>query len=107
MPDHPHPPRAAEERISDETLEMLIDDPGIALGDEIQRALRELQSRRAAPERAAVIEECAGLLDLTGQQIRLIAGEMGAQEMRTVRAMLNNRASILRALAKPQAQENT
>lgn len=43
-------------------------------------------------------ERCAALLELTPSQIRLMAGEMSAQEMRTVQAVLSDRA---RAIRKP------
>lgn len=46
--------------VSDETLMMLINDPGVALGDEIEQCLRELQSRRsAAPPSEEVVEAVA------------------------------------------------
>lgn len=44
------------------------------------------------------LEEAAKLLDLRRQDILLIAGEMTAQEIRSVRAMLNERARAIRAL---------
>ncbi len=42
-------------------------------------------------------ERCAALLELTPSQIRLMAGEMSAQEMRTVQAVLANRARAIRS----------
>jgi len=41
-------------------------------------------------------ERCAKLLELSPSQIRLIAGELTAQEMRTVLAVLENRAQAIR-----------
>lgn len=51
------------------------------------------ESRRQA------LEEAANALDLRRQDILLIAGEMTAQEIRSVRAMLNERARFIRGLA--------
>jgi hypothetical protein len=44
----------------------------------------------------AETEACARLLELKNAEIRLMAGEMSSQEMRTVQAVLTNRATILR-----------
>lgn len=41
-------------------------------------------------------EACARLLELSNQEILLLAGEMSAQELRTVRAVLANRAAEIR-----------
>ena len=41
-------------------------------------------------------EVCAKMMELSDQQIRLMAGEMTAQEMRTVKAILKNRATVIR-----------
>lgn len=49
-----------------------------------------------ASERAAVREACAKEMEISRSAILLMAGEMTAQEMRTVRAVLQNRASVLR-----------
>ena len=51
------------------------------------------------PPDQAVLEErerCANLLELSPSQIRLMAGEMSAQEMRTVLAVLANRVLAIR-----------
>lgn len=50
--------------------------------------------------REAVLQERArilGLCELSADAIRLLAGEMTAQEMRTVRAVLANRAAAIRS----------
>ena len=41
-------------------------------------------------------EACATLLELRDSELLLMAGEMTAQELRTVQAVLNNRASVIR-----------
>jgi len=71
-----------------------------AYGKLLDAAATEIERLRAA--RNAVLEEAAKLLDLRMQDILLIAGEMTAQEIRSVRAMLNERARAIRAL-----KENT
>jgi hypothetical protein len=45
----------------------------------------------AADERA----ECAQLLRLSNRELLLLAGEMTAQELRTVQAVLTNRAAVI------------
>lgn len=48
---------------------------------------------------AAVVSEreaCAQLLELSTKEILLMAGEMPAQELRTVKAVLTNRAAAIR-----------
>ena len=44
----------------------------------------------------AEIERCAALCDLTPSEILLLAGEMTAQELRTVRAVLSSRVAAIR-----------
>ncbi len=39
--------------------------------------------------------ECAKLLDLSTSELQLLAGEMTAQELRTVKAVLRNRAAAI------------
>ena len=39
--------------------------------------------------------ECAKLLDLSASELQLLAGEMTAQELRTVKAVLRNRAAAI------------
>jgi hypothetical protein len=46
----------------------------------------------------AVIEECAKVCDLSMAELLLLAGEMGPPEKRTVMAVLQNRARVIRAL---------
>mgnify|MGYP001565589699 CR=1 FL=1 len=77
---------------------MLLTDPPkpSALMELLTDAAAEIERLRAG--RAAVVEECANLLDLRRDDILLIAGEMSAQEVRSVRAMLNERARAIRAL---------
>lgn len=41
--------------------------------------------------------ECAKLLELSTQELLLLAGEMTAQELRTVKAVLKNRAAAIRS----------
>lgn len=44
-------------------------------------------------------EACARLMDLKRADLRLMAAEMTAQEMRTVLAVLTNRATVIRRRA--------
>jgi len=44
-------------------------------------------------------EECASALELSQAELLLLAGEMTAQELRTVRAVLANRAAAIRRRA--------
>ena len=57
----------------------------------------------AQPEIAEAVsderEACATLLELRDSELLLMAGEMTAQELRTVRAVLNQRASAIRMRA--------
>jgi len=41
-------------------------------------------------------EECAKLLEISNSELLLMAGEMSAQELRTVRAVLNAMANKIR-----------
>ena len=52
----------------------------------------------AADERA----ECAQLLRLSNRELLLLAGEMTAQELRTVQAVLTNRAAVI--MERPNAE---
>jgi len=59
-------------------------------------------------ERARVIEMCARLPDdlaKNGEQIKLHAGELTAQEMRSVKAILRYVAAALRALGQQDTGE--
>lgn len=58
------------------------------------------QSAWVAWQRAstAQLERCAQEMELSRASILLLAGEMTAQELRTVRAVLDNRARVLRSL---------
>lgn len=44
-------------------------------------------------------EACASTLELSQSELLLLAGEMTAQELRTVRAVLANRAAAIRRRA--------
>lgn len=46
-------------------------------------------------------EDCARLLELTASEVRLMAGEMAAQEMRTVQAVLGGLRRRIRAGDRP------
>ena len=54
--------------------------------------VRAVWSAAQAEER----EECAKILTLSNSELLLIAGEMSAQELRTVRAVLNAMANKIR-----------
>lgn len=41
-------------------------------------------------------ETCAKLMEMKNDEVRLLAGEMTAQEMRTVQAVMANRAAVIR-----------
>lgn len=45
-----------------------------------------------------VLEKAARSLEMTPQEIRLMAGKMTTQEMRTVKAVLNSRAAHIRGM---------
>lgn len=61
--------------------------------DQINKAHSAALASAAAQER----EQSAGLLDLSGDAIRLMAGEMSAETMRCVKAILKNRAAAIRS----------
>ncbi|MDZ5448925.1 hypothetical protein [Labrys sp. ZIDIC5] len=63
-----------------------------------QRAYECMMAQARAEARTAALEEAASLLGLNADQLLLMAGEMTAQELRTVRAVLRNRAAAIRAL---------
>lgn len=77
---------------------------------EIVGDLVNMLEEATQPDREAIIEACANLLDLGTQDILLISGEMSAQEIRSVRAMLNERARAIRSLkhsdTTPEGGEN-
>jgi len=56
-----------------------------------------LKTREFARAITAETERCANMLSLSADEIRLIAGEMTAQEMRTVQAVLAQRAMLMRS----------
>jgi len=56
-----------------------------------------LKTREFARAITAETERCASMLSLSADEIRLIAGEMTAQEMRTVQAVLAQRAMLMRS----------
>src|SRR5690348_13047128 len=103
--------------LSDEELENYVDNARRMLSieefvDPVRRYVEllfrigsELQRRRSGLD-PFTVEACAKVLDLRAQDILLIAGGMTAQELRSVRAMLNERARAIRALSgKPIAKE--
>ena len=55
---------------------------------QVESTLRDVMAER---------EGCARMLEMSRQELRLLAGEMTAQELRTVIAVLANRASAIRA----------
>ena len=60
-----------------------------------QRALNDLQEflkTRISDE----VEACAKLMELKRADLLLLGGEMSAQEIRTVQAVLTNRAAVIR-----------
>lgn len=65
----------------------------------VARAL--LSSPRVEDVRREALEEAAKVLNMKRSQIRLMAGEMTAQEMRTVQAVLASRICAIRALSPP------
>lgn len=89
-------------------------DPGDTRPEELELLARALLGQAAAltaseasiaalkeqvaQVRNKTIRECAKALDLRTQDILLISGKMTIQELRSVRAMLNERARYLRAL---------
>lgn len=52
-------------------------------------------------------EACAKLLELRTSELLLLAGEMTAQEIRTVRAVLDNRAKAIRNLGEVEITDET
>lgn len=54
--------------------------------------------------RRAAFEECAKMLEMDNQTIRLHAGELSAQEMRAVKAVLAWKASEIRAATKARQE---
>jgi hypothetical protein len=67
----------------------------------VARALLSLASRVEKIE-AETVKRCAKKLDLRAQDILLIGGEMSLQELRSVRAILNERARAIRNLSQPK-----
>ncbi len=63
----------------------------------IKESARDLNAASEMPEVLHEREACAKLLELTNSEIRLIAGEISQDEMRTVQAILGWRARIIRA----------
>lgn len=60
-----------------------------------QRALNNLQEFLKS-QVAAETEACAKLMELKRADLLLLGGEMTAQEIRTVQAVLANRAAVIR-----------
>jgi len=58
-----------------------------------------MTTREFSRDITAETERCASMLSLSASEIRLIAGEITAQEMRTVRAVLEQRARLMRSRA--------
>ncbi len=72
------------------------------MGRKFDQWLKQSNINKLGPELAAKeawvasSEACASALELSPSQIRLMAGELTAQEMRTVQAVLNGLAAQLR-----------
>ncbi len=64
---------------------------------EMRAALQEYGAQRAAAATLTERNRCARLCELTGPEVLLLAGEMSAQELRTVRAVLASRAAAIRS----------
>ena len=82
-----HPPASLQRRVSP--------DPQRLYEAQDTQSAWELWHRAFALQ----AERCAGLLELSRSSLLLLAGEMTAQEMRSVQAVLANRAKTLRELA--------
>lgn len=78
-------------------------------GDSEEEALEKWNRRAAVSEQTGLLvaeaanarEECAQLLEISTAELLLLAGEMTAQELRTVKAVLAQRARAIRALETP------
>jgi hypothetical protein len=62
-----------------------------------KESARDLNATTELPEVLAEREACANLLELTNSEIRLMAGEISPDEMRTIQAILSWRVRIIRA----------
>ena len=91
MSDHDATPKAdGAESLSTAGLERLRVAAGIELEDSFESGSKwAVGDEELAALVAATREECARHLLLTRNDIRLLAGEMTAQEMRTVMAVLS------------------
>ncbi len=67
------------------------EDIAMMMGAWHRANLADDKADAAEDERAA----CAKLLDLSASELQLLAGEMTAQELRTVKAVLRNRAAAI------------
>ena len=67
------------------------EDIAMMMGAWHRANLADERADAAGDERA----ECAKLLRLSNTELRLLAGEMSAQELRTVQAVLKNRAAVI------------
>ncbi len=75
--------------------EIVVDQ--VIITDEIERLVR-LAKQRGAEESG---EACATMLELSNSDLLLMAGEMTKQELRTVKAVLTQRAAAMRRRYKP------
>lgn len=75
-----------------------------ATGHAIVRARTVLGAiERTKNNLTAELERAASLLEVSNQELLLLAGEMTAEELRTTQAILKNRAQAIRRL-KPAAE---
>lgn len=94
---------SALQEVQDLIEEARTRNPGItldAIGHVVDSAFKESAARFEAAVEAARKEEresCAKRLELTNAQLLLLAGEMSADELLTVQAVLRNRAATIRA----------
>jgi hypothetical protein len=86
-------------------LPQLPELPGLLalLGPAANTKVREMIFAYAAQAVREERERCAGKLNLSADAIRLMAGEMSAQEMRAVRAVLAGLAAAIRSQPMPGA----
>lgn len=73
----------------------------VAFASAIELHIAARASAEPTQIRNVVLEEAAALLEMTRQDIRLLAGEISGTEMRCVLAILEQRARAIRALKAP------
>ena len=72
----------------------------ILAGHTSRREREAIYRAGLAAGRERAIDDCASLLSMSRSEAQLVAGEMSAQEWRTVSAILVNRVFAIRALPK-------